>query len=159
MSSPNKETRDTRHEGRGFVNFIEFSCFIIKTNAFIYIYLFIYSNRFATPARPIKASQGHFRATFGPLRGHNQLVFGKHYETWDMGWLWSTLGPNLAYECEFGVTLASLLTCEIDFGTILGSLWADFRIWGWPWGHFGPTLGVAFAFESDLRPTLASLSC
>ena len=44
--------------------------------------------------------------------------------------LWSTSGQNLAYECELSVTLASLLTCEIDFGTSLGSLWGDFRIRG-----------------------------
>ena len=46
------------------------------------------------------------------------------------GELWSTSGQNLAYECEFWVTLASLLTCEIDFGASLGSLWGDFRIRG-----------------------------
>ena len=46
------------------------------------------------------------------------------------GELWSTSGQHLAYECELWVTLASLLTCEIDFGASLGSLWGDFRIRG-----------------------------
>ena len=46
------------------------------------------------------------------------------------GALWITLGQILAYECDFGVILASLLTCDVDFGATLGSLWGDFRIRG-----------------------------
>ena len=44
------------------------------------------------------------------------------------GELWIILGQILAYECDFGITLALLLTCEVDFGGTLGSLWGDFRI-------------------------------
>ena len=58
---------------------------------------------------------------------------------------------------HFGVTLAALLTCEVDFGATLGPLWGDFRIWGWLWSNFGATLGLLFALEGDFGGTLASL--
>ena len=83
----------------------------------------------------------HFGITMGRLWSHfgyTKYVFKKHLFTPTdfndfiklRGELWSTSGQNLAYECELWVTLASLLTCEIDFGASLGSLWGDFRIRG-----------------------------
>ena len=44
------------------------------------------------------------------------------------GDLWTILGQIFAYECDFGVTLASFLTRDVDFGATLGSLWGDVRI-------------------------------
>ena len=69
------------------------------------------------------AYKGTFQKTFIFPRDLNYFIKLR-------GELWSTSGQNLTYECEFWVTLASLLICEIDFGASLGSLWGDFRIRG-----------------------------
>ena len=44
------------------------------------------------------------------------------------------------YECDFGITLASLLTREGDFGATLGLIRGDFPHMRVTWGNFGVTL-------------------
>ena len=57
------------------------------------------------------------------------------------------------YERDVEVTLASLLTCEVDLGGTLGWLSHMRGTLGQLWDHFG----ITFAFESDFGSTLASL--
>ena len=64
------------------------------------------------------------------VRFQKTFIFPSDFNDFIKLWgaLWTTLGQILAYECDFGVILASLLTFEVDFGATLGSLWDDFRI-------------------------------
>ena len=64
------------------------------------------------------------------VRFQKTLIFPTDFNDFIKLWgdLWTILGQIFAYECDFGVTLASLLTCDVDFGATLGSLWGDFRI-------------------------------
>ena len=58
--------------------------------------------------------------------------------------LWRRFGTNLVYECDFGITLVSLLTREGDFGATLALLWGDFpHIYD---GDFGATLGALLGY-------------
>ena len=58
--------------------------------------------------------------------------------TW--GQLWGHLGLTSAFECDFGVTLASLWAQFLHIRVTLGSLW----------GHFGGTLGPFWVYGGDL---------